>query len=232
MAQDVELHYEGAPVGNTLAFDLPSSSNDAYFHDTMYLVNNTGADILVTYQRLRREHKYGWYEQLCDDNICYTLVGDNVTGEDDWIKPVNPVLTITAGDSSVFWPKVYPKNIDGCSIYTYIIKTGGFNSYSDSVQVTYTIGGINCFLGEEEIEAPIDYSVYPNPANDILNIEIANAANNTSILVFDIVGKKVAEMDLVDGKNKLNIENLNAGVYFYSVKRNGIIIETKKLIVR
>jgi len=39
-------------------------------------------------------------------------------------------------------------------------------------------------------------------------------------------------MELINGKNTLNIENLNPGVYFYSIKRNGNVIETKKLIVR
>lgn len=233
LAQDVELHYEGAPIGSSLSLNLPSSGSGAYFHDTLYLVNMTGADIAVTYQRIRRYHKYGWTDQLCDDNICYTPADDNTpASENDWTKPANPVLTIMPGDSSVFWPKIYPNNVDGCSIYTYIIKTGAFNSYADSVQVAYTIGGISCFLGEDEIELPVKYSVYPNPVNDVLNIEIEGMENNTSIVIFDIVGKKVEAMNLVNGKNQLSVENLNAGVYFYSVMKNSVIIETKKLIVK
>ena len=85
-------------------------------------------------------------------------------------------------------------------------------------------------MSTDEIETALEYSVYPNPAADVLNISVSE--NNTSISIYDIVGKNISEMKLVNGNNTLNIENLNAGVYFYSIKRNGIIIETKKLVIQ
>jgi len=233
----MELHKDGISLGSTMAIDSANSNieylalgktittpTDTIYHE-VYIVNTGSTDEIVTFQRIRRYHKAGWWDQVCDDLICF-----NTTDTDLWNRPPNPTLTIPAGDSSIFQPKVYPEGIDGCSIYTYIIKYGAFQTYGDSLQVTYTIGGIDCFLGTEEVETALDYSVYPNPANDVLNISIYE--NNTSITLFDIVGKTVAEMELIKGTNTLNIESLNAGVYFYSIKRNGNSIETKKLIVR
>ena len=231
----VELHKEGQALGSTIAIDSATSDIE-YFalgHNTadkVYIVNTGTSDETVTYQRIRRYHKSGWTDQVCDALICYDA--DNAH---TWNRPINPPLVITAGDSSIFQPKVYPHEIgelpgiDGCSIYTYIIKYGNFAMYGDSVQVTYTIGGINCFLGTNEIQTSLAYSVYPNPVNDVLNISITE--NNTSITIFDIVGKNVSEMELVNGNNTLNIENLNSGIYFYSIKRNVNVIESKKLVV-
>lgn len=226
----MELHKEGVALGSAISIDSASSSSDHFAlgettNDKVYIVNTGSTEETVTFQRVRRYHKAGWTDQVCDDLICF-----DASNTQTWNRPGNPPLTLAAGDSSVFEPKVYTHGIDGCSIYTYIIKYGGFQSYGDSVQVTYTIGGIDCFLGTDEMETTLDYSVYPNPANEVLTISISE--NNTSISIFDIVGKNVAEMKLINGTNSLNIENLNAGVYFYSIKRNGNIIETKKLIVQ
>jgi len=226
----MELHKEGQAVGNTIAIDSATSSVDHFglghsTTDDLYIVNTGSTEETVTFQRIRRYHKAGWTDQVCDDLICF-----DANNADIWNRPGNPSLVIPAGDSSVFQPKVFPNGIDGCSIYTYIIKYGAFQSYGDSVQVTYTIGGIDCFLGTDEMETTLEYSVYPNPVNDVLNISISE--NNTSISIFDIVGKNVSDMKLINGTNTLNIENLNPGVYFYSIERNGNLIETKKLIVR
>jgi hypothetical protein len=226
----MELHKDGQSLGNTMAIDSATSSTDHFALgeptiDDVYIVNTGTTDELVTFQRVRRYHKAGWTDQVCDDLLCF-----NADNMDIWNRPANPPLTILAGDSSVFQPKVYPNGVDGCSIYTYIINTGTFGTFNDSLQVTYTIGGIDCFLGTDEIETSLVYSVYPNPVNDILNISIAE--NNTSISIFDIVGKNVSDMELVNGTNTLNIESLNPGVYFYSIKRNGTVIETKKLVIK
>lgn len=237
----IELHKDGISLGNTMAIDSANSSIDHFAlgktittivgldttitEHEVFIVNTGTTDETITYQRVRRYHKAGWTDQVCDALICYDT--DNV---DIWNRPANPPLTIPAGDSSIFQPKVFPNGINGCSIYTYIIKSGDFDTFSDSLQVTYTIGGIDCFLGNDEIETALAYSVYPNPANDILNISIAE--NNTSITIFDIVGKNVSEMELVNGNNTLTIEHLNPGVYFYSIKRNDHIVETKKLVIQ
>ena len=123
----------------------------------------------------------------------------------------------------LFLPKFNVSNGGSALIRYYVLDGGNGNAIIDSVDVQF-----NSYLSIED--SKIDFSVYPNPAQDVLNISISE--NNTSISIFDIVGKNVSEMELINGNNTLNIESLKAGVYFYSIKRNGGIIETKKLIVR
>jgi len=224
----VELHKEGLPLGNTLAIDSATSSIDYfslgyYSTDKVYVVNTQATAQSITYQRIRRIHQAGWTDQICNCEACFQL--ENTT---TWTSSFE--VDIAAGDSCVFEPKVFPNGINGCAKYTYIINYDNGSTFGDSVEVTYTIAGVNCFLSNNEIETSLEYSVYPNPVNDVLNISISE--NNTSISIFDVVGKTVSEMELINGNNTLNIENLDPGVYFYSIKRNGNIIETEKLIVR
>lgn len=223
IAQQGELHHEGVAIGPTFAIDSATSSID-HFQMDMYIVNTGTVPLEISFTRVRDYHKNGWSDQLCDDLICFPV--DDAAS---WDRPATPALTIPVGDSSIFQPKVYPNGVDGCSIYSYIVE--GQNKVAiDDITITYTIGGVNCFLGEEELEETLDYSVYPNPVNDILNVNISES--NTSIKIYDIVGKEVVGMDLVNGKNQLNIENLKSGVYFYSIRKGSDIIETKKLVVR
>ena len=59
-------------------------------------------------------------------------------------------------------------------------------------------------------------SVYPNPATTILNFSTDNLNNAESIEITDILGKVVL-LDHVNS-NTINIEKLQAGIYFLSVK--------------
>lgn len=80
-------------------------------------------------------------------------------------------------------------------------------------------------------------NVYPNPFSNYFNVSIANpVASNVSIQVFDIMGKKVVDMENVISVNtpvikvKMdNRNNFNPGTYFYkvvcgSVSKTGRII--------
>lgn len=92
-------------------------------------------------------------------------------------------------------------------------------------------------LSVSEISADqIYFSAYPNPTNGVLTINYnidANSAKNT-LEVFDVVGKKVKSYALIGNKGKLelNVNDLNAGVYFYSVNVDGQALKTERIIVK
>jgi choice-of-anchor B domain-containing protein len=70
--------------------------------------------------------------------------------------------------------------------------------------------------------------VFPNPAQNQFTISNNKA---TSILLYDIFGKKVMQKSLVNSKT-IDRGNLANGMYFYSLKRKGEIIENGKVIFR
>ncbi len=75
-----------------------------------------------------------------------------------------------------------------------------------------------------------EIAVYPNPAQNILNIEIANTGT-ASVSIKNIVGQSVKEISLNQLKNTINISDLSSGMYLLKVVQNGQIY-TNKLIVK
>jgi len=82
----------------------------------------------------------------------------------------------------------------------------------------------------ETVEKNKQLSIYPNPANDILNIENTEIIN--SIKIFDISGKQIISYQNINQKKvKLNTNHLKAGVYILQIesssdiKKQRIIIE-------
>lgn len=87
---------------------------------------------------------------------------------------------------------------------------------------------------------PVKYSLeqnYPNPFNPSTNISFTvGSRSEVSISVYDILGKKVAELvngTFNSGKHSFifDAENLAAGVYYYAMIIEGKKIDTRKMIL-
>lgn len=86
-----------------------------------------------------------------------------------------------------------------------------------------------------EIKNTFDFSkslqLYPNPANDIANIQFTVLPEEgVEIFLFDISGKKVMSRKILSNIEMLNIEHLPVGVYLLKVPVENEII-TQKLVV-
>ncbi len=87
-------------------------------------------------------------------------------------------------------------------------------------------------LVENETQIP-DLILFPNPANDQVEILFPQTDGNTaSLQITNILGEiKVSKNGLMEGKTTINISNLNPGIYVVSLD-NGSKIITKKLIIK
>ncbi len=65
-----------------------------------------------------------------------------------------------------------------------------------------------------ELDKNVAVSVYPNPANDVVNISLPV---NASLRLLDISGSVVTVQDLNQGVNTINLTGLKSGIYFGSV---------------
>ena len=68
----------------------------------------------------------------------------------------------------------------------------------------------------DDKESPL-FSVYPNPCQNYINIENLNRINN--VVVIDLLGNIVSEIQLKSGANQINTSALCEGVYFYIFQR-------------
>jgi polyhydroxybutyrate depolymerase len=71
-------------------------------------------------------------------------------------------------------------------------------------------------------------SMYPNPARTILNIRFNNETSLASITITDVLGKVV--LSETSETNTINIENLQAGIYFLIVKNKTNQVTNVKFI--
>lgn len=81
----------------------------------------------------------------------------------------------------------------------------------------------------------INYNVYPNPATDIVNINLTNeASQQASVIVMNNLGQIVKSIDLGNGielKHQMNTSDLASGMYYVKTTL-GERTTTKKLIIQ
>lgn len=68
--------------------------------------------------------------------------------------------------------------------------------------------------------------IYPNPTSELLFIEINQ---NDDVIIYDLTGKKIKTTKLLQGKNSINILDLDSGIYFVKFKECQI---TSKIIIK
>jgi hypothetical protein len=80
-------------------------------------------------------------------------------------------------------------------------------------------------LGIDEIPSETNFKVFPNPANDKLNLLFEENITDAEIRICDVLGKEMfTERDSNINRNapcEINTSGLKAGVYFISVKTSG-----------
>ncbi|MEN9302102.1 MAG: hypothetical protein RL264_531 [Bacteroidota bacterium] len=74
------------------------------------------------------------------------------------------------------------------------------------------------------------FSVYPNPANELINIKLANGTNG-SVVITDLSGKTVATSTIEGNMTAVSTSNLNNGVYMVTVT-TGNSTTTEKVVIR
>ena len=157
---------------------------------------------------------------------------------------VYPTTAAPKGQDGSFWV-AYSED---ANIGLYLDYTSGQNNnnlgvitdnFIWAVKVTPTAEDLPGYDGVEEnnaINPMTAVRVYPNPATDVLNIEVnASTTSEMNISVFNLMGQKVMESNtnLNVGINRpsINTAELNSGIYFVTVKANGFD-QTMKFIVK
>ena len=97
------------------------------------------------------------------------------------------------------------------------------------VTETYQTSVLCTSTGIEQLSVATGFSLYPQPAHDVLNIvRKENKGKNVLLKVFDIAGKKMIDKSMSDEEHiRLNIASLQAGYYLLQ-----LISETKTYSVK
>jgi hypothetical protein len=93
---------------------------------------------------------------------------------------------------------------------TWVLKVDSFGCLKKGCEVTSV----------PQINQPIaQLKIYPNPAAEIVNIEITPAGNQQEYVfnLYDMLGKKVLTKKLHPYENKVNVSQLTSGIYTYKM---------------
>ena len=110
---------------------------------------------------------------------------------------------------------------------SYLIGSGGDVTPDDNYYQAFTFDLMELFGYdgvEEEVSNITRMGLYPNPVVDQLNVTLNQ---NTGIVIYNIMGQAVMNVEGHVGVNSINISELNAGIYFVSAGS-----ETQKFIVK
>jgi hypothetical protein len=108
---------------------------------------------------------------------------------------------------------------------TYTIAGQDQGGYGCNYSATYTQSVTTC-TGIDEVINNNLFSIYPNPANDILNVELGDVNENSTIQIINALGEVVLSEVVLSNSTTLKTNNLTSGVYFIKVEsKNGSAIK-------
>ena len=235
LSVDAAWHYRTFGVSTLPGVSVDENGNVAIIYNTLSEVRHsdpgTGVDhALRTAWVTLKDADGTWYEEA-------------INLSEDFIHSYDECFSTSASPRAYngnFWVMYSADEAQGLYLDksdTYPASNGGdlTENYIWAVKVAPVFEG----WGVEEHEAvnPMTATrVYPNPATDVLNIEV-NASQNAemNISVYNLMGQNVMNqnVNLTTGVNTRSISTseLNSGIYFVTVKANGFE-NTMKFIVK
>jgi len=137
-------------------------------------------------------------------------------------------------------------SVNDDSFHTYTFDLTGEENWTGDQMFTIGIGSLEDGKAKDEGTAEFDeiifddavgiynnqetveFSMYPNPANDHFVIESPNKVS--SVVIFDITGKQVLRSDHLTN-NRINISGLNPGVYLVKIEDEQNNPGTQRLVI-
>lgn len=179
-----------------------SSAIDDYGTTSLYITVSVAQEAPVSfYYKVSSEASYDKLHFYMDDNEM-----GNWSGEVAWTQAS---YTIPAGTHTLKW--TYTKDMS-------------YPSGSDCAWIDNVVFPPTTVITDIETVTEQSVNIYPNPASDVINIELGE--NTTDVVIYNNIGQVVRRLAGMSGVVEMNITDLNAGVYF--VKVNG---KTEKLVV-
>ena len=103
------------------------------------------------------------------------------------------------------------------------IAIGNYTSGSSGTweSISITLNGVSKSLTTVDNIKNLKFSIYPNPSNDVLNIENTNFENIDSIKIMDLNGRLIKHIDSIGHITQLNISDFSNGIYTVVLKADG-----------
>lgn len=177
--------------------------------------------------KIRREEVYfpvGTSNYFCGLGSCFSP--GTVVTPNPFPIPAGQLI----GNEGVFSAHYSAMGVEEIAIVRYTFFN--IDNLNDTISVTFTFDGLTTAIADINSDLAVD--VYPNPAQDIVNIDV-NKLNlkQGTVEIYNALGK-LSYSQKFNGETsvKLNLESLPRGVYLYRIESQGTYSMTSKLILK
>lgn len=198
---------------STLDYVVHFQNTGSYYADKVVVVDSLDADLDWT--TLRPGYSDHAYTATLSENgvLTFTFEHINLDWQAQSEMGSRGLVTYSIKQKPNLAPGTEIKN--SAAIYF---------DYNAPVITNQTLNTIQFPTGIAESENKPELVVYPNPANDVLNINLSNANDVNTIRIYDLLGRMVQSETAMKNaaSQKVNVSGLVKGLYFVVLeKANG-----------
>lgn len=168
--------------------------------------------------------KWMQYEMSTDGTTWTVLGNNNGVVANDFLNPVSLNLPTTADNQATLTFKIVSIFEPNTQAYTPLGTSYGTGGAWRIDNLTVNGEVIKTSTKENNIQG---LSVFPNPADEVLNIT-SNSTLEKNVQLFDLTGKKVLNVTTI---STVNVADLKAGIYVAKITEGGKTA-TRKVIIK
>jgi hypothetical protein len=204
-------------------FDISDFPGNNAFTLNGFIIKNTS----TTPKTIRMIRQEVSVLPLTENYFCWTACYSPTTDTSEVID--NLVMAPDAVFTGVFLD-YKPSGQLGESLIRYIFQNVADLNDTASILVRYNASATS--IKEISSTAKLN-ALFPNPANNNVTVNYAVNQGSASLEIKNLLGQVQRVTPIVAGSKSANlpIADLPSGIYFVSLKSNGNIIDTKRLVV-
>ena len=109
----------------------------------------------------------------------------------------------------------------------------GNGTVGNPVYVPTLMTGLCATLSTDEFQQENVFTMYPNPAKDLVTLDYNLTVTNATVSIYDVTGRLIHDVALnsFSGTNELHVSSYPAGVYLVLVKQGEAVVFSSKLVV-
>ena len=232
-----------------IPINLPRAYNNIILNDSLvYIaVDYCGLEVLNVSDTGNITLTGWWNPYNCPDNNWFT--SPSHTNEMHFDQSCK-VLFVSTGKSDMIVIDVSdPTQPDSCNFYGGVsnnIGTWGVSSYQNEIYLSYVCAVIpfsSNWTGVKILTSwpcsgtnikelnSNEFSIYPNPAENELNIQASVSLDEAEITIFNTLGQPVKIISKIEGRQlTIDTKELSIGIYFIVLRNDKIQAKSKFII--
>lgn len=213
----------GAYLTNDASFEIymkPTTLSNFSGGAGNFDVESVGATLVYSNTAVGLPASIGWVDFTFSTPYIWNGT-DNIMVLTRWVRPGAGTAAVNWAATSGFNPAVVSHSFSASATMGTLYTTGS----RANIHFSVTPVGINKLENESKL------LVYPNPANDKINLKFEETYPAKSLSICNSIGEVVFAETVKSGQTEFLLNNLAAGIYFLKIEMPDVVISKKLVIV-